>query len=121
MLLVPSVEVTQGDPHPFIGYVLHPLAMVGRLVEGRPIERHPVIARIAAKYRARLKTNHCFTAAPGGRLESVSGANERTGAVTGDAASAPYTAADGAGGPCCHTGRIIYRHSHQPAMKDVAI
>src|SRR5437016_10298421 len=71
----------------------------GRLVEGRPIERHPVNARIAAKYRARLKTNHCFTAAPGGRLESVSGANERTGAVTGDAASAPYTAADGAGGP----------------------
>src|SRR5436305_1880339 len=67
----------------------------GRLVEARPIERHPVIAGITAKYRARLKTNHCFAAAPGGRLKSVSGANERIGAVTGYAASAPYTAADG--------------------------
>src|SRR4029077_4610560 len=91
----------------------------GRLVEARPIERHPVIAGIAAKDRARLKTNHCFTAIPDpSGVDTVTGGNERIGAVTGDTASAPYTAADGAvqsaGGPCCYTGWIIYRHSHQP-------
>src|SRR4029453_1108594 len=94
----------------------------GRLVEARPVERHPVIAGIAAKDRARLKTNHCFTAIPDASgVVTVTGANERISAVTGDTASAPYPApegaAGGAGGPCCYTGRIIYRHSHSPAIK----
>src|SRR6266513_3450351 len=66
------------------------------LVEARPIERHPVIAGIAAKDRARLKTNHCFATIPDpSGVETVTGANERIGAVTGHPASAPYTAADG--------------------------
>src|SRR4030095_13846736 len=87
----------------------------------QPIERRPVIAGVAAKDRARLKTNHCVAAAPVRRLESITGGNKRIGAVTGDAARAPYTAADVAGGSCCYAGRIIYRHSHQPAMKEAAI
>src|SRR4029077_8991407 len=96
------------------------------LVEARPIERHPVIAGIAAKDRTRLKANHCFTAIPDpSGVVTVTGANERIGAVTGDTASAPYTAAhgavEGAAGPCGYTGRIIYRHANQPAMIDVAI
>src|SRR6266496_1037432 len=90
-------------------------------VEVQPIERHPVIARVAAKDWARLKTNHCVAAAPVRRLVSITGGNKRIGAVTGDAASAPYTAADIAGGPCCYTGWIIYRHSHQPAMIEAGI
>src|SRR5581483_5738708 len=91
------------------------------LVEVQPIDRHPIIAGIAAKDRTRLKTNHCVAAAPGWRLESVTGANERIGAVTGDTARAPYTATDGAGGPCRYTGWIVYRHSHQPPMIEAAI
>src|SRR5215470_14083241 len=98
----------------------------GLLVEVRPIERHPVIASIAAKDRARLKTNHCFTAIPDpSGVVTVTGGDVRIGAVTGDAARAPYTTAvdavEGAGGPCCYTGRIIYGHSHQPPIKKVAI
>src|SRR5262245_2034123 len=91
------------------------------LVVGQPIQRCPVIAGVAAKDRPRLKNNHCCAAAPVRRLESVTGGNKRIGAVTGDTASAPYTAACDAGGPCCYTGWIIYRHSHQPAMKRAAI
>src|SRR4029453_2774395 len=86
----------------------------GLLVEARPIERHPVIAGIAAKDRARLKPNYCFVAAPVRRLKSVTGANEQISAVTGHTASAPYTAADSAGRPCCYTDRIIYRYAHNP-------
>src|SRR4029453_2394782 len=96
------------------------------LVEARPIERHPVIAGIAAKDRARLKTNHCFTAIPDpSGVVTVTSASERIDAVTGHTASAPYTASggavEGAWGPCCYTGWIIYRHAHQPAIKKVAI
>jgi hypothetical protein len=54
-------------------------------------------------------------------LKTVTGANERIGAVTGYTASTPYTATDDAGSPCRHTGRIIYGHSHQPAMINAAI
>src|SRR5215472_14127877 len=32
MLLVPSVVLTKGDPHPFAGYTCHVAAMVGGLV-----------------------------------------------------------------------------------------
>src|SRR5580704_1795766 len=93
------------------------------LIELEPIGGRPVIAGIAAKNRARLKTNHCFAAAPvASRSGSVTGGNKRIGAVTGDAPDSPYTAAvKWSGSPCCYAGRIIYRHSHQPAMKVVAI
>src|SRR4029453_19302403 len=96
------------------------------LVEARPIERHPVITGIAAKDRARLKPNYCFTAIPDpSGAVTVPGANEQISAVTGHTARAPYTAADGAasgtGGPCCYTGRIIYRYAHQPSIKNVTI
>jgi hypothetical protein len=60
-------------------------------------------------------------AAPVGRLESVTRGNERIVALAGDAANAPYSAANGAGGPCCYAGWIIYRHAHQPAMVKAAI
>src|SRR5206468_46246 len=82
----------------------------------------PVIAGRPSKDRARLKTNHCFAAAPDpSSVVSVAGGNEQIGAVTGDAANSPYTAAHGAGGPCRYAGRIIYWHAHQPAMIKVAI
>ena len=210
MLLVPSVEVTKGDPHPF-WLTFHPLVMVGGLVavmrkvascaaagaksniralvspiggcclddrscvklcndatgardaaeiipikqirvaifahrddkmdgvapgtstsngpepprsmvaivESMPIGRRPVIAGIAAKDRARLKTNHCFAAAPvPSSVESVTGGNERIGAVTGDAADAPYRAAVRSARGCAHAvtlaGLFIGTPTSQP-------
>ena len=93
-----------------------------------PIGWCPEIGGRSAKDRAGLKTNHCFAAAPDPSSEdSVTGRNERIGAVTGDAAHAPYGAApytnvaDGAGSPRCYAGWIIYRHAYQPAMITAAI
>jgi hypothetical protein len=93
-----------------------------------PIGWRPVIPGIAAKDRPRLEAYHGFAAAPGPPREgSVTGSNERIGAVTGHAANAPYRAApytriaNGAGGPCSYAAGIIYRHAHQPAMKTVAV
>src|SRR5216110_2454707 len=97
-------------------------------VELEPIGWYPVIAGITAKDRARLKANHCFAPTPDPSGEdSVTGRNEWIAAVTGHAANSPYGAApytnvaDGAGGPCCYAGWVIYRHAHQPAMIAVAI
>ena len=65
-----------------------------------PIERRPVIGGDAAKDRARLEANHCFAATPvAASVESVTSSNERIGAITGDAADAPYCAAVGARWP----------------------
>ena len=89
---------------------------------GEPIDRSPIIAGRSAKDRARLKTNHCFAAAPDpSSVVSVAGGNVQIGAVTGDAANSPYTAAHGAGGPCRYAGWIIDRHAQDPAIIDVAI
>ena len=69
-----------------------------------------------------MKTNHCFAAAPDpSSVVSVTGGNVGIGPITGDAANSPYTAANGAGGPCRYAGWIIYRHAHHPAMIDAAI
>src|SRR5436190_8770652 len=87
------------------------------VVELKPIGRGPVIAGMTAEEGARLKTNNCFAATPvASCVVGVAGRSERIGAVTSDAASTPYTAAVGAGGPCCYTRWIVDRHSHQPAM-----
>src|SRR5262249_40854721 len=88
----------------------------------KPVGRRPVIAGRSTKDRARLKTNHCFAAAPGpSGVVSVPGGNEGIATVTGDTASCPYTAAHGAGGPRCYAGWIVDRHTHQPAMPRGAV
>src|SRR5439155_21146896 len=81
-----------------------------------------VIAESSDQDRDRLKTNRCFAAAPDpSSVISVAVSNVQIGAVTGDAANSPYTAAHGAGGPCRYGGWIINRHAQQPAMIEVAI
>jgi len=95
-------------------------------VKVEPVGRRPVIAGISSKDRARLEANHRFAAAPvPSSADSVTGGNERIGAIAGDAADSPYRAAVGVGSggrsPCPNAGWIIYRHSHQPAMKRIAV
>src|SRR5437870_1071347 len=95
-----------------------------QVVKVAPVGRRPVIAGIAAKDRARLKTNDCFAALPVSSIR-ITGSNKRIGAVTGDSTHSPYRPTmiirAGRGGPCRHAGRIIYRHAYQPTMINVAI
>ena len=90
-------------------------------VEVRPIGRRPVITGIAAKDRARLKANHCLAAAPGGRLKLLPVATNAFVPSLATPLTPHIPPPDGAVGPCRHASRIIYRHSHQPAMINVAI
>src|SRR5215475_1420142 len=95
-------------------------------VETLPVSRHPVIAGVTAKDRARLKFNHCFATSPGpSSVESVTRGNEGIIAIAGNTAYSPYRAAVRAGGggrgPCRNAGWFIYRHSYQPAIVSAAI
>src|SRR5437868_15425535 len=78
-----------------------------QIVKVAPVGRCPVIAGIAAKDRARLKTNHCFAALPVPSI-SITGGNKWIGAVTGDSAHSPYRPTvdivAGGRGPWRHVG-----------------
>ena len=88
-----------------------------------PIFGHPVIGGGAAKDRAGLEANDCFSTFPTWGTEGVTSGNEGVLPVASDAADSPYGTAVviGGRGPCCHAGRIVYRDAYEPAMKRTAI
>lgn len=87
-----------------------------------PIQRRPVVAGRTAKNRTWLEANDCFATSPvASGVKGVTRGNERINAIAGDAADAPYSAADDIRRPSHYTGRVAYRHSYEPAMKKAAI
>src|SRR5215475_15199212 len=95
-------------------------------VELKPVCRHPIIAGVAAKGRARLETNHRFAAVPvAAGVKRVTGRNKWVFPVAGNPANAPYSTAPrtamSRAGPRRYSRGIIYGHAHKPAVKHTAI
>jgi hypothetical protein len=69
-----------------------------------------------------LQPDDCFAAAPDTScVEGVAGNDEHVGAIAGNTAMSPNSAADGCGRPGIDIRRIIDGHANHPAVISAAI
>ena len=93
------------------------------VIEIEPICRRPIVGRLTGASRAGLQPNNSFATHPiTAGVESVAGDDKHVGAVAGNAAMPPNSAADRCRRPSHHASRqVVYLHAHHPAVIAAAV
>ncbi len=101
---------------------LTPPRSVSLLSRTEPIRRCPVVGGLTGPDRSRLQTDNRFAAHPvAAGIERVPCDDKHVGAIAGNAAVTPNTAAHGCCSPAMHIGRIVDVHADNPAMIIAAV